>query len=53
MVLKQHVQNPLKGQITASPDVSVCTECHDGVKDEGRFDEEAYFPKVRHASSGD
>ena len=49
---REHVKKPTGGQMVASPDVNVCTQCHDGVKDEGRFDAESYFPKVKHDSSG-
>jgi 2',3'-cyclic-nucleotide 2'-phosphodiesterase (5'-nucleotidase family) len=43
-----HVQSPSKSNIVLSPSESVCVECHDGEKDEGRFDLETYLPKVQH-----
>jgi 2',3'-cyclic-nucleotide 2'-phosphodiesterase (5'-nucleotidase family) len=45
---RKHVAQPSKSNITGVPDASVCTQCHDGVKDEGRFELDAYLPKVVH-----
>ncbi len=35
-----------------TPPVSTCTGCHDGQKDEGRFEEAAYWARVVHAPPG-
>lgn len=50
---RKHLQNPelAAARPVAKPDVSVCTGCHDGTQDEGRFDVEAYWPKVVHGST--
>jgi hypothetical protein len=32
----------------STPTEATCTKCHDGVKDEGRFDYATYLPKVKH-----
>ena len=45
---RAHLARPSKDNITGAPDPSVCTQCHDGVKDEGRFELDAYLPKVVH-----
>ena len=45
---REHLAKPSKNNITGTPDPSVCTQCHDGVKDEGRFELDAYLPKVVH-----
>lgn len=47
-----HVADPTApGRITRKPEVSTCTQCHDGVKDEGRFDLAAYWPQVVHQAA--
>ena len=35
--------------MVSSPSESTCITCHDGVKDEGRFDLSTYLPKVQHS----
>lgn len=48
---REHVAAPGPRQLLPVPPASVCTRCHDGVRDEGRFDFEAYRPKVVHADT--
>lgn len=43
-----HAAAPSPANITAKPDVQVCTGCHDGDRDGGRFDPAVYLPKVEH-----
>ena len=43
-----HVSAPAKSNIVLDPGVEVCTDCHDGIKDEGRFDLAKYRPQVLH-----
>ncbi len=45
---RAHVQNPGEAALVANPADAVCTECHDGVQDEGRFEPVAYRAKVVH-----
>ncbi len=45
---RAHVSAPSKSNIQRDPAVDVCTDCHDGVKDEGRFDHAMYRAKVEH-----
>ena len=45
---KAHVASPQKANIVRDPAVDVCTDCHDGIKDEGRFDLAKYRPQVLH-----
>ncbi len=45
---REHVADPTHARLTVSPDPQVCVQCHDGDRDEGRFDLDAYLPKVRH-----
>ena len=45
---KAHVASPQKANIVRDPTVDVCTDCHDGIKDEGRFDLAKYRPQVLH-----
>lgn len=47
---KAHVANPPTVEMRRQPEPSVCTECHDGERDEGRFDLETYMPKVVHGA---
>jgi hypothetical protein len=49
---KEHLVAPKAGQMSKKPDISLCLQCHDGVRDEGRFDAAVYYPKVMHESSG-
>jgi hypothetical protein len=44
----EHVRSPGSALPTRSPDVAVCTGCHDGERDEGRFDLPTYWPKIVH-----
>jgi hypothetical protein len=43
-----HVQSPAENKPVRVPEVTVCTGCHDGTKDGGRFDRSTYWPKVVH-----
>lgn len=43
-----HAKDPAGHPIPAEVTVGTCTTCHDGERDMGRFDEKAYWPKVRH-----
>jgi hypothetical protein len=45
-----HVKRPKDHEMDAAPGEAVCTGCHDGEQDEGRFDHETYRPKVVHAA---
>ena len=45
---KAHVASPQKANIVRAPAVDVCTDCHAGIKDEGRFDHAKYRPQVLH-----
>ena len=45
---KAHAASPTTVKLQASPGIEVCTQCHDGVQDEGRFDAETYLSRVRH-----
>ncbi len=40
-----HVQNPTT-PLVKRPGSSTCVRCHDGERDEGRFDEATYLPRV-------
>jgi len=44
---ERHLTQPV-GTMTATSALGTCTDCHDGVKDEGRFDPETYIPQVSH-----
>ena len=50
---REHVQNPSASNVIGSPEEAVCTQCHDGVQDEGRFDHAAYRAKVVHGPAGE
>jgi hypothetical protein len=44
-----HVASPAeKGLVVRTPADSVCTACHDGVQDGGRFQRDAYLARVVH-----
>jgi len=43
----EHLKGPLSDSMTL-PTVETCVQCHDGERDEGRFDHEAYLPRVSH-----
>lgn len=45
---KDHVAGPKPGQMNRATDASTCTICHDGERDDGRFDYATYLPKVTH-----
>ena len=45
---KDHVAEPKPGQMNRAADASTCTICHDGERDDGRFDYATYLPKVTH-----
>jgi hypothetical protein len=45
---KDHIAGPKPGQMNRAQDVSTCTICHDGERDEGRFDYATYLPHVTH-----
>ncbi len=47
-----HVAAPAALHPVRTPSASVCTTCHDGERDQGRFDLESYLPKVSHATAG-
>jgi len=42
-----HLAQPV-GTMQAVAAEDSCVDCHDGIKDEGRFDPATYLPKVRH-----
>lgn len=48
----EHVRAAGKGPMKGGGETTTCVECHDGVKDEGRFDAAVYLPKVVHADHG-
>ena len=43
-----HVAAPATNNIRRDPGEKTCTQCHDGVKDEGRFEYPDYLRKVEH-----
>jgi len=43
-----HVKTAGKVKPVRRPAEDVCTACHDGVKDEGRFEPVKYFKRVEH-----
>lgn len=45
---KEHVAGPKPGQMSRASDASTCTICHDGERDDGRFDYATYLPQVVH-----
>ncbi len=47
---RAHVAAPEEVQPVRNPGAELCQECHDGVRDEGRFDYATYLPKVVHPS---
>jgi len=44
----EHISGPAKTNIQRQPKLDVCTQCHDGVKDEGRFEPDKYMSQVTH-----
>lgn len=47
-----HALNPSAAPMSTTVEPTVCTGCHDGTRDEGRFDQDTYWPKVLHGSGG-
>ena len=45
---RAHAAAPTQVHPTRSPALETCTSCHDGVRDEGRFDPAAYLARVGH-----
>ena len=45
-----HIADPTKGGVTRDPAVELCTGCHDGERDGGRFEATAYRARVVHRS---
>jgi predicted CXXCH cytochrome family protein len=48
---RAHATNPGEASLVADPAEAVCTQCHDGVQDEGRFDFATYRARVVHGSA--
>lgn len=48
---KDHVAAPTTANILRDPPELLCTTCHDGVQDEGRFDWARYRPMVAHTAA--
>ena len=44
----RHMIAPARSNIRRNPGEDTCIQCHDGVKDEGRFDYPSYLRKVEH-----
>ncbi len=47
---RAHAASPATVRLVRQPAVEVCTGCHDGVRDEGRFDARSYLAKVAHGA---
>ena len=47
---REHVESSGVKDMIRQPSIESCTECHDGIKDEGRFDPAIYYPKIRHTT---
>ena len=45
-----HVAQP-QSPMVRTPPLDTCTACHDGDRDEGRFDPPQYLPRVQHADT--
>lgn len=45
-----HVADP-SAPMVRTPPIETCTACHDGARDEGRFDPPRYLPQVQHADT--
>ncbi|MEC8425518.1 MAG: multiheme c-type cytochrome [Myxococcota bacterium] len=43
-----HARSPMEHGLVGKPGLDVCTACHDGEQDGGRFDPETYVPAVVH-----
>jgi hypothetical protein len=48
---RAHAASPATVHLTETPDIATCTRCHDGVRDEGRFDAGAYLVRVQHGAA--
>lgn len=51
---KDHVAHPTAENIDTEspPTAATCTQCHDGVQDEGRFAVDQYWPRIIHKPVG-
>lgn len=47
---RAHAADPTHVDAIRTPDGEVCTTCHDGVRDQGRFDHTAYWAKIVHTA---
>ncbi len=47
---RSHAAEPQKQPMVADPDLAVCTSCHDGERDGGRFEPDDYLARVRHGA---
>ena len=47
---KEHVRSAGRVNMIKQPTLNNCVQCHDGVKDEGRFNPEIYYAKIAHPS---
>jgi hypothetical protein len=45
---EEHVVDPVRAEMVLSPDQATCVRCHDGVRDEGRFEFDTYRVQVVH-----
>lgn len=45
---RAHVDAPAAGQMLPTPPTELCIDCHDGERDEGRFEAERYLRQVVH-----
>ena len=45
---REHVAAPSAHNVVKVPEEALCTDCHDGVRDEGRYEHAAYLERVRH-----
>ncbi len=46
---RAHAKDPTRTRPPREPNPALCRRCHDGERDEGRFDPATYLPKVSHA----
>ena len=46
---RQHAADPKGHPLARVPNVATCVFCHDGERDEGRFDRDTYWPKIVHS----
>ena len=47
---KEHVHSAGRVNMIKQPTLNNCVQCHDGVKDEGRFNPEIYYAQIAHPS---